>query len=132
MLFKRLLHSSIGLGIVLTSSAISSLYIEYYARKNIKSKIQKVMEDPQIKIKVKSLSEKVLKRVLQDDSNKAAIISLIIKVMQGQQTRITVKETFDSIFSESSLDDFTLQVSTKFSKMLLEKWVNSKEFGKDW
>ena len=90
------------------------------------------MEDPQIKAKVKSLSETVLKRVLQDDSNKAAIISLIIKVMRGQQTRVAVKETFDSIFSESSLDDFTLQVSTKFSKMLLEKWVNSKEFGKDW
>ena len=132
MLFKRLFHSSIALAIVLSSSAISSLYIEYYARKNIKSKIQKVMEDPQIKAKVKSLSEKVLKRVLQDDSNKAAIISLIIKVMRGQQTRVAVKETFDSIFSESSLDDFTLQVSTKFSKMLLEKWVNSKEFGKDW
>jgi protein involved in sex pheromone biosynthesis len=127
-----MLRTTSAFCIILTSAAISSLYIEYYARKNILSKIESVMKDSKIKSKVKKLSEKTLRRLLVDDKSRELIVTLALIVLSGSETRKSVIETLDRNFSEQSLDKLTFQASKKFSMMLLKDWTSSENFEEDW
>lgn len=131
-MLNRLAETSAALGIIIASSLVTSLYIEYFGKRIIIENLQKTMQNPEVKAKFKAVSEKTIRRVFYDPHHRRAITYLASSVIKSKVIESNTKDLFLRTFEKNFVSEITYSASKKFMQVLVARWLSSEDFEKDW